>query len=71
MRFIANENFPGEAVAELRAVGHDVVWVRTEAPGSPDDDVLARAQQEGRILLTFDKDFGSSPGARSFRVGAA
>src|SRR5262249_41782991 len=49
---------PGDAVAALRAVGHDVAWVRTDAPGSLDRDVLARAQQEGRILLTFDKDFG-------------
>ncbi len=58
MRFLANENFPGDAVAALRAAGHDVVWVRTEAPGSADADVLATAQRETRVLLTFDKDFG-------------
>jgi predicted nuclease of predicted toxin-antitoxin system len=37
---------------------HDVVWIRTEAPGSTDIEVLQRAQREERILLTFDKDFG-------------
>jgi predicted nuclease of predicted toxin-antitoxin system len=58
MRFLANENFPGDAVAALIASGHDVVWVRTDAPGSADADVLKRAQQEARVLLTFDKDFG-------------
>jgi predicted nuclease of predicted toxin-antitoxin system len=58
MRFLANENFPGAAVEELRVSGHDVVWMRTEAPGSPDKVVLERAQQESRVLLTFDKDFG-------------
>jgi predicted nuclease of predicted toxin-antitoxin system len=58
MRFLANENFPGTAVEELRAVGHDVLWIRTEAPGAADQAVLERAQQESRILLTFDKDFG-------------
>lgn len=58
MRFLANENFPGTAVEALRGVGHDVVWVRTDAPGSTDQSVLAKAAQEGRILLTFDKDFG-------------
>lgn len=58
MRLLADENIPGDAVAALRAAGHDVAWIRTEAPGSPDQDVLSRAQQEGRILLTFDKDFG-------------
>ncbi len=58
MKLLANENFPGDAVATLRAHGHDVAWMRTEAPGSPDTAVLARAQAEERILLTFDKDFG-------------
>lgn len=58
MRILANENFPGDAVEALRARGHDVAWVRTDAPGSSDPQVLALAQAEGRILATFDKDFG-------------
>ncbi|MBI3372746.1 MAG: DUF5615 family PIN-like protein [Betaproteobacteria bacterium] len=58
MRFLANENFPGDAVTALRAAGHDLAWVRTDAPGSLDPDVLARAVRENRVLLTFDKDFG-------------
>jgi len=58
MRFLANENFPGSAVTALAAAGHDVVWVRMAAPGATDLDVLAWAAREGRILLTFDKDFG-------------
>jgi predicted nuclease of predicted toxin-antitoxin system len=62
---LANENFPGEAVKALRARGHDVAWVRTDAPGSTDQDVLARAVSEGRILVTFDKDFGEL----AFRAG--
>lgn len=57
MRLLANENFPGDAVAALRDQGHDVVWMLTAAPGSDDQAVLARAQSEGRILPTFDKDF--------------
>ena len=35
-----------------------MAWVRTDAPGSNDQGVLARAQAEDRILVTFDKDFG-------------
>jgi predicted nuclease of predicted toxin-antitoxin system len=58
MRFLANENFPGAAVTALEAAGHDVVWIRTAAPGAIDRDVLAWAAREERILLTFDKDFG-------------
>jgi len=58
MRFLANENFPGSAVAALEAAVHDVVWVRIAGPGATDLDVLAWAVREQRILLTFDKDFG-------------
>lgn len=58
MRFLANENFPKCAVAALSAAGHDIAWVRTIAPGSKDDDVLAWAVREDRVLITFDKDFG-------------
>ena len=58
MKLLANENFPGDAIDALRQDGHDVVWIRTDAPGSSDPQVLAQAQAEDRILLTFDKDFG-------------
>ena len=77
MRLLANENFPADAVDALREVGHDVVWIRTDAPDSTDDLILQRAQAEGRILLTFDKDFGelafrhnlpSSSGVLLFRI---
>lgn len=35
-----------------------MVWIREVDPGSSDESVLARAQTENRILITFDKDFG-------------
>ena len=57
-RFLADENFLGDAVTALREAGHDIVWIRTDAPGSTDREVLTRAVAERRILLTFDKDFG-------------
>jgi predicted nuclease of predicted toxin-antitoxin system len=58
MRFLANENLPRDAVAALIEAGHDVVWVRTAAPGSRDEEILAWAVREGRVLLKFDQDFG-------------
>lgn len=58
MRLLANENFPLDAVEALRADGHDVLWIREDARGSSDEQILHRAQQEERILITFDKDFG-------------
>ena len=57
MRILANENFPGDAVAALRLHGHDVAWVRTDAPGSRDQQILEWARADDRILVTFDKDF--------------
>ncbi|MEI6072112.1 MAG: DUF5615 family PIN-like protein [Verrucomicrobiae bacterium] len=58
MRLCANENIAEDAVLSLRQAGHDVLWIREAAPGISDESVLARAQFEGRLLLTFDKDFG-------------
>jgi predicted nuclease of predicted toxin-antitoxin system len=57
MRILADENFPGDAVTALRERGHDVVWIRTEAPGVSDGDVLARAQARRQEPL-ITKDFG-------------
>ena len=58
MRICANENLPEACVLRLRQDDHDVLWIREAAPGSPDTDLLARAHAEGRLLITFDKDFG-------------
>ena len=58
MRLLANENFPLDAVAALREAGHDVAWVREDSPGKADDEILLHAQEENRIVITFDKDFG-------------
>lgn len=58
MLILANENFPLDAVVSLRADGHDVWWVRSEAPGMTHRDVLNRATLSDRLIVTFDKDFG-------------
>jgi uncharacterized protein with PIN domain len=71
MRFLANENFPGDAVRLLQLAGHDTVWVRTAAPGISDPDALAWAARESRILLTFDKDFGELAKVSAYRLRAA
>ncbi|MFO1116966.1 MAG: DUF5615 family PIN-like protein [Beijerinckiaceae bacterium] len=68
MRFLADENFPKTAVEELRRHGADVAWVRQSAPGILDREVLAWAEREKRVLLTFDKDFGEL--ARSSAMAA-
>src|SRR4051812_23690063 len=58
MRVLADENFPRPALHALREAGWDVFSVQEECPGISDEDVIAVAAREGRILLTLDKDFG-------------
>jgi predicted nuclease of predicted toxin-antitoxin system len=55
---LANENLPASAIAALRAAGHDVLWAKESLRGEPDSVILARAQMEGRLVVTQDKDFG-------------
>ena len=64
MRFLANENVPGPAVAALRERGHDVAWIKESMPGAGDPAVLAPAQAEQRVVVTSDTDFGE-PANRS------
>jgi len=58
MRILANENIAGAVVSALRACGHDVVSVKESMRGVADRSVLTRAQADGRLVLTCDKDFG-------------
>lgn len=58
MKLIANENIPSSVVLNLRAHGHDVLAVKEAMRGAADVAILARAQQESRLVITQDKDFG-------------
>lgn len=58
MKVLADECCDAGLVNALRREGHDVAFVVESMRGASDSDVLRRAQQEGRILLTEDKDFG-------------
>ena len=58
MRFLVDE-CTGPKVAEwLRGQGHEVFSVFEEARGAGDDYVIDKANAEGWILITNDKDFG-------------
>lgn len=48
----------GGAKAELRATGHDVLWTGDLAQDPGDEDILAQAHREQRVLITLDKDSG-------------
>ena len=57
MKLLADENFPRPVVDSLRQQGYDVAWARTDCPGLKDRPLIERAEAEGRLVLTLDKDF--------------
>ena len=58
MRFLVDE-CTGPAVAQwLREHQHDVFSVYEEGRGMDDDEIVQKAFEEERILITNDKDFG-------------
>lgn len=58
MRFLANENIPLKSIQILQSAGYDILAVALLMPSASDQDVLATAKVEQRIILTFDRDYG-------------
>ena len=57
-KLLADENIAAPMVNALGNAGWDIVYVTDRFPGALDHEVLKLAQDENRILLTEDKDFG-------------
>lgn len=58
MRLFADEGVDGQIVAILRDNGFDVLYAAENIAGTEDQEILRIANQEERILITRDKDFG-------------
>ena len=59
MKFLADMGVSMSTVLALRKYGHETVHLREENLGRlPDDAILEKARREGRVVLTFDLDFG-------------
>ena len=58
MRWLADECVDAALVRRLRTAGHDVIYAAEVASGATDAQILRRANDEDRLLLTEDKDFG-------------
>lgn len=48
----------GGTLTELAERGYDVVWSGNWSEDPGDDEIIAQAYNQGRILVTLDKDFG-------------
>ena len=59
MKFIIDQSADARIVAWLTDRGHNAIRIgRDYPPGLPDEEVLAIASRERRILITDDRDFG-------------
>jgi predicted nuclease of predicted toxin-antitoxin system len=53
---VADESCAMPTIEALRGAGHDVVAIAEVAGGATDDEVLARALKQRRVLITEDRD---------------
>jgi predicted nuclease of predicted toxin-antitoxin system len=59
MKFLADMGIARSTVGALRDAGHDAVHLREQGlQRLADLKILDKARDEGRVVLTFDLDFG-------------
>ena len=58
MKLLANENFPYASIYYLREKSYDVLSIGIDNPSIMDSEIMNIAINEGRIILTFDRDYG-------------
>lgn len=58
MKFLADESVEKAIVNWLRGQNFDVAYIAEKAPSLSDEEVISFANNEDRILITNDKDFG-------------
>lgn len=58
MKLLLDSCMSGRVKAELATAGHDVQWAGDWPKDPGDEEILAAAHRERRILVTLDKDFG-------------
>ena len=69
MRFLADMGISPKTVSFLCDLGYDAVHLHSQSLDRlPDSDILRKAREEGRILLTHDLDFGELVAASRARL---
>jgi predicted nuclease of predicted toxin-antitoxin system len=59
VRFLIDENISPSIGDALLAAGHDVQVAAVACPGALDEELVALAIAEGRVVISEDKDFGN------------
>jgi len=58
IKLLADENIPIKAVKALRQKNIDIIPILEVSPSLSDRAVVNLANRQGRVIVTFDKDFG-------------
>jgi predicted nuclease of predicted toxin-antitoxin system len=58
MKILLDSCVWGGARQTLADAGHDVIWSGDWLQDPGDEEILAHAHREGRVMVTLDKDFG-------------
>jgi predicted nuclease of predicted toxin-antitoxin system len=70
MRFLTDQDVYSITVKALRDNGHDVIQCsELGLSRAADEVILARSKEEGRILVTRDRDFGTLVFAKQIVAG--
>ena len=67
MRLLIDENISPIIGDALQAAGHDVPAAAVACPGALDEELVALAIAEARIVVSEDKDFGNLAFQRGLR----
>lgn len=59
IKFLTDENIAPQVVEALRKEEFDVFSIFEELRGASDEKIFKLAQEQKRIILTHDKDFGN------------
>jgi predicted nuclease of predicted toxin-antitoxin system len=58
MNLILDEDIERQIVEKLRKNGHHILSIAEIDPGTTDEKILEKANEQKAILMTEDKDFG-------------
>jgi len=58
LRFLVDNSSGRKLANSLKDKKYDVIYAGDTFPEAEDDEILKKAEKEGRILITNDKDFG-------------